>query len=724
MLLSEAFRTEPKINITVSGARGPAGELTPAYLTLINAADADRIAAETARTGAQTALAAVLAALAGATLTNVTLNAASRTLLAALNTGLGLPAYLTETGREGIFTWVSTNQSANVTADPSQGVYVAPASAPSGASGAWVRRHGGALTPAMFGAVGDDAADDRGALLAAANLAAFLRVPLEVTRKHFLNVTATASFRYPSDLTMVCFSGHHFRWSAGDLPCLWGQGANNVRIVAPKFVFSGNIPTGSTSAAANTFYNALGRAAGDHIGAGSMGCGFGMFGGDNVWLTTPTFTATDFSAPGKLMPNAALFMCKPGAILSENCGIEGPTLLDGCVMGILGGGQKGFRMGGVRSKRYGILDPAIYLNTPPPHAVYFSGQTTPTITSVDCEFGNLYDESIPVPGNANVSAGSWKFIKFDGLRVGTNHGKRPFGLFEIYADKFDIGFMSWQPSTAAAATLSAVQAQGPCSEGTFAGGRFVLPADFPATRGVFGMDLVTDGATNEIDFGRQTVIQKGPLIGWLISGTLQNCEGHFTYRAPNNTYNDFRAISVINGGDDNRFVVDVELPDIAGKLAVDCVRLSEDLPASSTNNSLVINDIRTGSTVTLNQGQRHGTYRVKQEVGFTNGATSGDAMVLPAGAVLRHATAVTTVADGTATAWSFGTPTTPTLLGTRGNFVVGGGITDANWTNHAQFRQNTPVTLRVTVTGVSNGVGKVLTAIVYDVAFFNVNTLG
>lgn len=48
-------------------------------------------------------------------------------------------AVLTETGREGTFLWDASDLSARVSADSTQGTYVAPASAPSGASGAWRR---------------------------------------------------------------------------------------------------------------------------------------------------------------------------------------------------------------------------------------------------------------------------------------------------------------------------------------------------------------------------------------------------------------------------------------------------------------------------------------------------------------------------------------------------------------------------------------------------------
>lgn len=64
---------------------------------------------------------------------------ATRTALAALSATNGMARYLSEAGREGYFKFNSANLSTNVTADPQQGRYVPPASAPTGASGAWVR---------------------------------------------------------------------------------------------------------------------------------------------------------------------------------------------------------------------------------------------------------------------------------------------------------------------------------------------------------------------------------------------------------------------------------------------------------------------------------------------------------------------------------------------------------------------------------------------------------
>lgn len=87
---------------------------------------------------------------------------ATRAALAAM-ASQALPVTLLEAGREGLFQWDASNLSARVAADPSQGVYVAPAAAPSGASGAWVRKFTGALIPEWFGAKGDGATNDQAA---------------------------------------------------------------------------------------------------------------------------------------------------------------------------------------------------------------------------------------------------------------------------------------------------------------------------------------------------------------------------------------------------------------------------------------------------------------------------------------------------------------------------------------------------------------------------------
>jgi hypothetical protein len=90
--------------------------------------------------------------------------ASSRAELAARQSG---SVYLAEGARAGSFTFDPSDQSAMVAADPQQGLYVAPASDASGASGAWVRQFSGSVNVKWFGATGDGSADDGPAFAAA-----------------------------------------------------------------------------------------------------------------------------------------------------------------------------------------------------------------------------------------------------------------------------------------------------------------------------------------------------------------------------------------------------------------------------------------------------------------------------------------------------------------------------------------------------------------------------
>jgi hypothetical protein len=78
------------------------------------------------------------------------------------------PVLLSESGREGLFIFDSADHSAHVTADARQGIYVAPTSDPTGASGAWVRNFVGPMEVDWFG---PDGVDDTVAIHAARDLA-------------------------------------------------------------------------------------------------------------------------------------------------------------------------------------------------------------------------------------------------------------------------------------------------------------------------------------------------------------------------------------------------------------------------------------------------------------------------------------------------------------------------------------------------------------------------
>jgi hypothetical protein len=63
-------------------------------------------------------------------------------------------------GGEGEFLWDSSDLSAKVSSDPKSGLFVPPASDPTGASGAWVRSYSGYVNALWFGAKGDGAFDN------------------------------------------------------------------------------------------------------------------------------------------------------------------------------------------------------------------------------------------------------------------------------------------------------------------------------------------------------------------------------------------------------------------------------------------------------------------------------------------------------------------------------------------------------------------------------------
>lgn len=69
--------------------------------------------------------------------------------------------FVKDTGREGLFVWSSANLSAQVTADPAQGVYIPSSADTTGAAGAWVRKFSGPIFPSWFGAVGDGTTSDQ-----------------------------------------------------------------------------------------------------------------------------------------------------------------------------------------------------------------------------------------------------------------------------------------------------------------------------------------------------------------------------------------------------------------------------------------------------------------------------------------------------------------------------------------------------------------------------------
>jgi hypothetical protein len=218
-------------------------------------------ATQSIATEAANAEAAIIAALAGTSLSSATLAASNRAVLAALDHTLGLPAYLMEAGREGMFVWVGSNLSAMVSADPNQGVYVAPSAAPTGAAGAWHRAFTGAISVRWCGAVGDGSTNDAAAIQAAINLSLALRN----TGTYFgyshggprVYVPASTSFYYCGSTTIeifhsIIFEGDGGFGPSGDTSVLkWDNGVTGLRIHS-------GISTGATGFTTDRGYGGAG----------------------------------------------------------------------------------------------------------------------------------------------------------------------------------------------------------------------------------------------------------------------------------------------------------------------------------------------------------------------------------------------------------------------------------------------------------------------------------
>jgi hypothetical protein len=128
---------------------------------------------------------------------------ADRTALKALDTGAHKAVYLLESGREGQFVWSSADLSTLVTADTEEGVYIAPTSDDTGASGAWVRIHDGELRPEMFGAAGDGATDDSAAFQAMLDVAITAHRPARLSvAKYIINTALSATLASTDDLVV------------------------------------------------------------------------------------------------------------------------------------------------------------------------------------------------------------------------------------------------------------------------------------------------------------------------------------------------------------------------------------------------------------------------------------------------------------------------------------------------------------------------------------------
>jgi len=97
---------------------------------------------------------------------STTQTVATKAALKALDTSLGYASVFVQgrtsagDGGGGLFRWSSSNNSANVTADTLEGIYIAPDSDTDGSSGAWVRADVNFILPEWFGGKADNSTDN------------------------------------------------------------------------------------------------------------------------------------------------------------------------------------------------------------------------------------------------------------------------------------------------------------------------------------------------------------------------------------------------------------------------------------------------------------------------------------------------------------------------------------------------------------------------------------
>lgn len=142
-------------------------------------------------------------------------SAGTRAELAATIAAARALCILRESGREGLFGWDGSNLSVLVAADTQQGIYVAPASDPTGASGAWVRQFSGPMDIRWFGGVADALASGTGtdnapALNGAVAVGAARSVGCEIlfpkASGHYRFATTPAEFTVPVHIIGQGFS--------------------------------------------------------------------------------------------------------------------------------------------------------------------------------------------------------------------------------------------------------------------------------------------------------------------------------------------------------------------------------------------------------------------------------------------------------------------------------------------------------------------------------------
>lgn len=162
------------------------------------------------------------------------------TLVAATDMVDGSTRYLSDANRFGLFVFTTANSTTAVAADPSQGRYVAPASDPTGASGAWVRKYEGHVNVKWFGATGDGVTNDSAAFVAALDyLKAFAVNPYTTIYKASSRLRIPAGHYYLGNTTLdiqntvwIEGEGSGFNGTSSATILRWAAGTTGIRLQA------------------------------------------------------------------------------------------------------------------------------------------------------------------------------------------------------------------------------------------------------------------------------------------------------------------------------------------------------------------------------------------------------------------------------------------------------------------------------------------------------------
>lgn len=177
------------------------------------------------------------------------------------------PVVLTEGRRRGLFAFETANHAADVALDIDEGIYIAPNSDPTGASGAWVRQYDGDVFADWFGLAGDDVTNDGPAVVRILDLLRLGRTGNQGAQRlrfgpryYFLNVS-TLNVRTTLILTGAGVEATQLRWAAnangiiiqrvntadgltGDVPA-WTVGGADYSTVCHMALKGGDVGGGS-----------------------------------------------------------------------------------------------------------------------------------------------------------------------------------------------------------------------------------------------------------------------------------------------------------------------------------------------------------------------------------------------------------------------------------------------------------------------------------------------